>query len=174
VFAAARSLRLDETVTRANLAIVTKGLDEMNARASRLAGERDGAAELTFPAALMVRANEPDDAAAIDSERKLFELRRSAASTKVAAQGAHRPARGGNPRVHGTAGSKSRGDRADPTRARRRAGALEQEPGTDQPPHLARTEAARLKGERAVDFRDGTIPQQDRRDRLQIIQIDQI
>jgi HlyD family secretion protein len=71
-------LRLDETVTRANLAIVTKGLDEMNARRSRLAGERDGAAELTFPAALLVRANEPDVAAAIDSERKLFELRRSA------------------------------------------------------------------------------------------------
>jgi membrane fusion protein, type I secretion system len=71
-------LRLDETVTRANLAIVTKGLDEMNARRSRLAAERDGAEGLTFPAALLGRANEPDVAAAIDSERKLFELRRSA------------------------------------------------------------------------------------------------
>jgi membrane fusion protein, type I secretion system len=71
-------LRLDETVTRANLAIVTKGLDEMNARRSRLAAERDGAEELTFPAALLARANELDVAAAIDSERKLFELRRSA------------------------------------------------------------------------------------------------
>jgi membrane fusion protein, type I secretion system len=71
-------LRLDETVTRANLAIVTKGLDEMNARRSRLAAERDGAEELTFPAALLARANEPDVTAAIDSERKLFELRRRA------------------------------------------------------------------------------------------------
>jgi HlyD family secretion protein len=34
-------LRLDETVTRANLAIVTKGLDEMSARQARLASERD-------------------------------------------------------------------------------------------------------------------------------------
>jgi membrane fusion protein, type I secretion system len=71
-------LRLDETVTRANLAIVTKGLDEMNARRSRLAGERDGSPELAFPDALMARAHEPDVTAAIDSERKLFELRRSA------------------------------------------------------------------------------------------------
>jgi membrane fusion protein, type I secretion system len=71
-------LRLDETVPRANLAIVTKGLDEMNARRSRLAGERDGSAELAFPEALMARANEPDVAAALDSERKLFELRRNA------------------------------------------------------------------------------------------------
>jgi HlyD family secretion protein len=71
-------LRLDQTVTRANLAIVTKGLDEMSARRSRLAAERDGAEELTFSAALLGRTNDPDLAAAMDSERKLFELRRSA------------------------------------------------------------------------------------------------
>ena len=34
-------LRLDETITRTNLAIVTKGLDEMIARRARLASERD-------------------------------------------------------------------------------------------------------------------------------------
>jgi HlyD family secretion protein len=34
--------RLDQTVTRANLAIITKGLDELSARKARLAGERDG------------------------------------------------------------------------------------------------------------------------------------
>jgi membrane fusion protein, type I secretion system len=71
-------LRLDETITRANLAIVTKGLDEMTARQARLAGERDQAEQVAFPAALMARANEPDVAAAIQSERKLFELRLSA------------------------------------------------------------------------------------------------
>jgi HlyD family secretion protein len=71
-------LRLDETITRTNLAIVTKGLDEMTARQARLAGERDQAEEVAFPAALLARANEPDVAAAIQSERKLFELRRSA------------------------------------------------------------------------------------------------
>jgi HlyD family secretion protein len=71
-------LRLDETITRVNLAIVTKGLDEMTARQARLAAERDQAEQVAFPAALLARANEPDVAAAIQSERKLFELRRSA------------------------------------------------------------------------------------------------
>jgi HlyD family secretion protein len=71
-------LRLDETITRTNLAIVTKGLDEMTARQARLASERDQGEEVAFPSALLARANEPDVAAAIASERKLFELRRSA------------------------------------------------------------------------------------------------
>jgi HlyD family secretion protein len=71
-------LRLDETVTRVNLAIVTKGLDEMTARKSRLASERDQTEQVAFPATLLARANEPDVAAAVQSERKLFELRRSA------------------------------------------------------------------------------------------------
>jgi membrane fusion protein, type I secretion system len=71
-------LRLDETVTRVNLAIVTKGLDEMTARQARLASERDQVEQVAFPATLLGRANEPDVAAAIQSEGKLFELRRSA------------------------------------------------------------------------------------------------
>ena len=71
-------LRLDETVTRANLAIVIKGLDEMAARHARLEAERDRAEDVVFPAALLARVQEPDVAAAIESERKLFELRRSA------------------------------------------------------------------------------------------------
>jgi len=71
-------LRLDETITRVNLAIVTKGLDEMTARQARLAGERDQAEQVAFPAKLLARASEPDVAAAIQSESKLFELRRSA------------------------------------------------------------------------------------------------
>jgi membrane fusion protein, type I secretion system len=71
-------LRLDETVTRVNLAIVTKGLDEMTARQARLASERDQAEEVAFPPALLARANEPDVAAAVQSERKLFDLRRNA------------------------------------------------------------------------------------------------
>jgi HlyD family secretion protein len=71
-------VRLDETVTRANLAIVTKGLDELSARKARLVAERDGADNITFPADLLKRQSEPDTAAAIASERKLFELRRNA------------------------------------------------------------------------------------------------
>jgi HlyD family secretion protein len=71
-------LRLDETITRANLTIVTKGLDEMTARRARLASERDRTEEVAFPGALLARAHEPDVADAVESERKLFELRRSA------------------------------------------------------------------------------------------------
>ena len=42
-------LRLDETVTRANLAIVTKGSTELYARKARLAAERDGADSVAVP-----------------------------------------------------------------------------------------------------------------------------
>ena len=42
-------IRLDETVTRANLAIVTKGLAGLYARKARLAAERDGADAVAVP-----------------------------------------------------------------------------------------------------------------------------
>ena len=42
-------IQLDETVTQANLAIVTKGLTELYARKARLAAERDGADSVAVP-----------------------------------------------------------------------------------------------------------------------------
>jgi len=71
-------VRLDDTVTRANLAIVTKGLTELVARKARLEAERDGAAEITFPAELLARMQDPDVMAAVESERRLFSLRNNA------------------------------------------------------------------------------------------------
>src|SRR5436190_21972783 len=71
-------VRLDDTVTRANLAIVTKGLDELYARKARLESERDGNDAVKFPADLLARANDPDIASIVDGERKLFQLRSSA------------------------------------------------------------------------------------------------
>jgi HlyD family secretion protein len=68
-------LRLDETVTRANLAIVNKGLIELYARKARLAAERDGADTMAVPAELANRQNEPEVKEAVGSERKLFDLR---------------------------------------------------------------------------------------------------
>jgi HlyD family secretion protein len=68
-------LRLDETVTRANLAIVNKGLIELYARKARLAAERDGADSMAVSPELANRQNEPDVKEALGSERKLFELR---------------------------------------------------------------------------------------------------
>jgi HlyD family secretion protein len=71
-------LRLDATITRANLAIVSKGLDEMQARRARLMGERDHSDAIAFPAELELRADETEVAAVMASERKLFDLRRAA------------------------------------------------------------------------------------------------
>ena len=71
-------VRLDETVTRANLAIVTKGLTELYARKARLSAERDGDDSVTVPKELASRADDPDVTEAMNSERKLFELRRKA------------------------------------------------------------------------------------------------
>src|SRR5579863_9282733 len=69
-------VRLDETVTRANLAIITKGLTELYARKARLGAERDGADTVAVPRELAGRANDEDVQQALASERKLFELRR--------------------------------------------------------------------------------------------------
>jgi HlyD family secretion protein len=69
-------VRLDETVTRANLAIITKSLNELYARKARLGAERDGADTVAMPKELVDKANDPDVQEALSSERKLFELRR--------------------------------------------------------------------------------------------------
>jgi len=71
-------VRLDDTVTRANLAIVTKGLDELAARKARLESERDGSDQVRFPPELLGRTKDPDIGAILDGERKLFDLRRNA------------------------------------------------------------------------------------------------
>jgi HlyD family secretion protein len=59
----------------ANLAIVTKGLDEEMARRARLQAERSGLAELTFPDELTSRASVPEVAEAMSIEKRAFELR---------------------------------------------------------------------------------------------------
>jgi HlyD family secretion protein len=68
-------VRLDDTVTKANLAIVTKNLDAALARAARLEAEQRGLDKISFPKLLTDRASDPDVAAVIASESKLFEVR---------------------------------------------------------------------------------------------------
>ncbi|MCR6736920.1 MAG: HlyD family type I secretion periplasmic adaptor subunit [Afipia sp.] len=77
-------MRLDAPQTRANLAIVTKRLDEFAVRRARLEAERDEAEAISFPADLTGRMNDPDIAQLITGERKLFELRREARLGKKA------------------------------------------------------------------------------------------
>ena len=71
-------IRLDETVTQANLAIVTKGLTELYARKARLAAERDGVDTVAAPPELADHLDDPIVKEALSSERKLFDLRRQA------------------------------------------------------------------------------------------------
>jgi HlyD family secretion protein len=70
-------VRLDETVTRANLQVVSKQLDEYLARQARLEAERDGAAEVKTPAEFAGRLEEPAIKNMMASERTLFEARRA-------------------------------------------------------------------------------------------------
>lgn len=71
-------IRLDETVTRANLAIVTKSLDEFEARLARLEAERGGTDTIAFPTSLTSRRDNPDIERAMAGEKSLFEFRRQA------------------------------------------------------------------------------------------------
>jgi HlyD family secretion protein len=68
-------VRLDDTVTKASLAIVTKNLDGLWARAARLQAEQQGLDQVAFPKMLLDRADDPDVRTVIASETKLFEVR---------------------------------------------------------------------------------------------------
>jgi membrane fusion protein, type I secretion system len=68
-------VRLDDTVTKASLAIVTKNLDGLWARAARLEAEQQGLDRIVFPPMLLDRANDPDVKNVMASESKLFEVR---------------------------------------------------------------------------------------------------
>ncbi|MCA6116507.1 HlyD family type I secretion periplasmic adaptor subunit [Bradyrhizobium sp. WSM 1738] len=68
-------LRLDETMTRANLQIVSRTLDEMTARRARLRAERDGAREVAWPSEFRGRRDEPAIIEVMADEERLFQLR---------------------------------------------------------------------------------------------------
>lgn len=73
-------VRLDETQTRTAAAIVANALDDNLARQARLETERDAVDHITFTPDLVARAATPNAQAAraIATERRLFDLRRSA------------------------------------------------------------------------------------------------
>lgn len=70
-------IRLDETLTRANLQVVAKQLDEYIGRQARLEAERDGADEVQTPPEFAHRMNDPAVQKIMSSERTLFEARRA-------------------------------------------------------------------------------------------------
>src|SRR4029077_8379002 len=65
-------VRLDETLTRANLAIASKALDEQMSRKARLEAERDGRDTIEFPQALLDRKQDHEVASRIESEQRAF------------------------------------------------------------------------------------------------------
>jgi HlyD family secretion protein len=69
-------IKLDDTQTRANLAIVLKGLDELFARRAREEAEIDGANSVAFPDDLTARQGDPDVSRILVGEQTLFEIRR--------------------------------------------------------------------------------------------------
>lgn len=81
VKAGALLVRLDETIAKANLAIVTRNLVELQARKARLEAERDDRRAITFPDQLVAAAQlDREVASVLDGERKMLELRVSARS----------------------------------------------------------------------------------------------
>jgi HlyD family secretion protein len=69
-------MRLDETVTRANLAIVTGQLDQLAVRMARLRAERDDTDWIWPPSALADRGNDADLLDIFRDERRLYDSRK--------------------------------------------------------------------------------------------------
>lgn len=68
-------VRLDDTQTRANLAIIVKSLNEFAARQARQVAERDAKPSVSFPTELLSQQSDPEIARLIDGEQRLFENR---------------------------------------------------------------------------------------------------
>jgi membrane fusion protein, type I secretion system len=76
-------IRLDETVTRANLQVITKQLDELAMRAARLAAERDDSQRISVPGELKGRIEDFNVARIVNGEKSLFESRRETKKKQV-------------------------------------------------------------------------------------------
>ena len=70
--------RLDDTLTRANLQIISEDLDRATVRLARLEAERQGLPEMQLPSSLQERMGDPELAALVRGERTLFESRATA------------------------------------------------------------------------------------------------
>ena len=71
-------IRLDETVTRANLQVIVRQLDELVGRKARLEAERDGMDAIDMPRELTARLSDPEVARVVAAEQKLFQARHAA------------------------------------------------------------------------------------------------
>jgi len=76
-------IRLDDAVTRANLAVVYKQIDELTATEARLVAERDGLDEIAFPATLSDRIKDPAIARIVTDQKQWKMARTSAFSGRI-------------------------------------------------------------------------------------------
>jgi HlyD family secretion protein len=76
-------IRLDDTKARTSLLALRGQLWDAKARAARLTAERDGAAEIDFPADLVAQQGEPAVAATLAGQQKIFDTRRSLQQSKI-------------------------------------------------------------------------------------------
>ncbi|WP_137136484.1 HlyD family type I secretion periplasmic adaptor subunit, partial [Rhizobium sp. FKY42] len=68
-------LKLDDTITRANLSIITKQVDQLSARRLRLVTERDNAKDMAIPSELSRQTDETTALEYLSAERALFTAR---------------------------------------------------------------------------------------------------
>ncbi|TIQ66905.1 MAG: biotin/lipoyl-binding protein, partial [Mesorhizobium sp.] len=66
-------VRLDNTLTRANLQIISEDLNRATIRLARLEAERQGLPEIQIPPSLRVKMGDPQLATLISGERAVFE-----------------------------------------------------------------------------------------------------
>jgi HlyD family secretion protein len=71
-------VRLDDTLTRANLRIISQDLDRATVRLARLEAERQGLPELQLPPNIQARMEDSQVAALVSGERAVFESRAAA------------------------------------------------------------------------------------------------
>ncbi|MEP1930177.1 MAG: HlyD family type I secretion periplasmic adaptor subunit, partial [Roseibium sp.] len=84
VLAGQTLIRFDDTLLRSELVILDGQLAELSARRARLIAERDGASEIRFDDALLVRAaRDADVMEQVDGQQNLFEARRSSAAQEA-------------------------------------------------------------------------------------------
>ncbi len=77
-------VRLDETMTRASLQVITRQMDELMGRIARLRAERDDATSVTFPEELLKRTRDPAIDQILSGEKTHFETR---VSTRASQKG---------------------------------------------------------------------------------------
>lgn len=75
-------MRIDATMTKANLAIIVKSLDQFTARKARLESERDRAARVIFPQTLLDRAGDGEVLTMMNAEQRLYENRKAVRESK--------------------------------------------------------------------------------------------